>query len=165
VKPEISLSLITSALADFLAYYFPGVPVYNNPNQQSTELPAWFINFMPGSEIKKQIGNRYLRSLRVDLVYLDEYNLPDLYDRYLSVAETLDEKLELFAYDFEGKKYVMRTQDRNWRVSLADLHYEFNLNIRTSLSNPPNPFMQTIDSLNQKIKIIIDKGGASWTNK
>ena len=153
MKPEIDINLITSALSDFLAFYFPGMPVYNNPNQQETDLPAWFINFVPGSSIKKQVGNRYLRSLHIDLVYLEEYNLPDLYDRYLTVAETLDETLEVFAYVYEGQKYLLRTRERNWRVSLADLHYEFKLDVRVSLSKTPDPLMLTMESLNQKIKI------------
>jgi len=156
LKPEINLNLITSALADFLVFNFPGAPVYNNPNQQKTDLPAWFINFIPGSSITGQVGNRYMRSLHIDLVYLEEYNLPDLYDRYLTVAERLDETLEYFIYSYNDVKYLLHTCDRTWRVSLADLHYEFKMDIRVSLSKPPEPLMQTIEALNQKIKIQIE---------
>lgn len=152
MKPEINLELISRALAGVLAAEFPTSTVYDNPNQQKTKLPAWFINFMPGSSIKKQVDNRYMRTLRVDLVYLDEYNLPDLYDRYKSAAERLDEVLELFAYDYDGEQYLIRTYDRQWKMDLAALHYELRLEIRVSIEKPPQPKMEAIEELSERIK-------------
>ena len=154
-NPEISLPTITAALSDFLKNNFPDSTVYNNPNQQNTTLPAWFINFMPSSGIGKQVDNRYLRTLYVDLVYLLDYNLTDLYDQYTGAAEILDENLELFTYVNNDDSYLIRTYERKWNMGLADLHYKFKLDIRVSLSEPDNAKMLTIEQLN---KDVVERG-------
>jgi hypothetical protein len=150
---EISLHIISKALADLLIGLFPGAAVYDNPQQQKTALPAWFINFMPGSGVNKEIGNRYMRTLRVDLVNLEDYNLPDLYDRYKHAAEVLDQSLEFFSFTgSDGNVYMLHAHDRQWRMDLSAMHYEFRLDLRVSLDLPPDTAMQTIDSLTQTIK-------------
>jgi len=161
-KPVIDLAMVVSALSDFLKSKFPDAPVYSNPNQQGTDLPAWFINFVPGSSIKKEVGNRYMRGLHMVLDYVDEYNLVDLYDRYAAAAETLDENLELFAFSHNGGKYLLRTRERNWRMGLDALHYEFKLDVRVSIGEDPSPSMQKIQELNQKIKITAGRDGAKY---
>ena len=162
MKPEISLELISQALGGVLSAEFPESTVYDNPNQQNTSLPAFFINFMPGSGIAKQIGNRYMRTLRIDLVYLEDYNLPDLYDRYKHAAELLDEKLELIKYNCSYEdpdtgglvelQCLLRTFDRQWRVELSALHYEFRMELRVSIKLPQIPKMEVIEELSEKIK-------------
>lgn len=152
MKPKITNSLISSALSDVLALNFPDSTIYDNPNQQNTELPAWFINYIPGSSIKKAIDNRYWRSLHIDLVYLLEYDLPDVYDQYREAAEKLDEVLELFTYTQDEQSYLIRTYDRNWRMDLSALHYELRLDLRVSLDKPKDPVMERIAELNESVE-------------
>lgn len=151
MKPKIDISSISNALADVLAENFPDSTIYDNPNQQGTELPAWFINYIPGSTIKKAIGNRYWRNLHIDLVYLVEYDLPDLYDQYRAAAETLDEVLEMFKYKKDGQEYLIRTYDRTWRMDLSAMHYELRLDLRVSKETIKDPLMQRVDDLNETI--------------
>ena len=137
MKPQINIELINKALADFLNEYLPEATVYENPNQQGTDLPAWWIEYVPGSSIKKQIGNRFMRNLHVVLIYEDEYNLVDLNKRYEAVAEILDENLELFKYIQDGDTYFIRTYERNWSINLKSLRYDFKLNIKVSRQKNP----------------------------
>lgn len=152
MKPKITNSLISSALSDILAENFPDSTIYDNPNQQNTELPAWFINYIPGSSIQKAVNNRYWRSLHIDLVYLLEYDLPDVYDQYRDAAEKLDEVLELFTYTQDDQEYLIRTYDRNWRMDLSALHYELRLDLRVSLEKPKDPVMERIAELNESVE-------------
>jgi hypothetical protein len=151
MKPKIDISSISNALADVLAEHFPDSTIYDNPNQQGTELPAWFINYIPGSTIKKAIDNRYWRNLHIDLVYLVEYDLPDLYDQYRAAAEILDEVLETFKYTKDGQDYLIRTYDRTWKMDLSAMHYELRLDLRVSKETIKDPFMQRVDDLNETI--------------
>lgn len=162
-KPDVSIVLITHALADMLTTHFPGIKVYNNPNQQDTELPAWFIMFMPLSGIKPEIGNRYRRVMGVDLVYLEEYNKTNLYDKYLAMAETLDENLDLLACNYEvivdeakgeteRHTAYLHTYNREWKADLAEMHYQFRLEFRASRDLPDDVKMLVIQELTEMIK-------------
>lgn len=150
--PPISNSLINEALAGMLQKYFPQCDVYDNPNQQNTKLPAWFIQYVPDSSITKEINNRYIRTFEIDLVYLVEYNVPDLYDQYREAAETLDEVMGMFQYIYENNAFFIHTFNRNWRIDLDALHYRLKLKIRASLQQTDNPVMETIEDINESVK-------------
>jgi hypothetical protein len=151
IKPEISLKTVSSALADFLKGRFPDAHIYDNPNQQDTERPAWFIEFMPNSSVKKQIDGRYLRKLYIDLAYLTDYNLPDLFDIYKNAAEVLDEHLELLPYESDGESYLLRTYDRKWDVDLSALHYKLRLDLRVTRTKPESAKMLEIERLTERV--------------
>jgi hypothetical protein len=148
MKPKISVSIIDNGLAGYLNQLFPGVPVYNSPHQQKTDLPSFFIQHMPNSGIKKEIGAPYKRKLFIDLVYMEEYNLTGLEEKYCEIAEMLDANLELFPITQDSETFYMRTLDRTWEVELAALHYKFHLEFRTSLTKAEQDRMSIIQQLN-----------------
>ncbi len=69
-----SLHHVINSLAELLSEGYPEYPVYDSPNQQGTSFPCFFIFYMP-STIEDQIGNRYLRDLGVDIVFVQQRNL------------------------------------------------------------------------------------------
>lgn len=148
-KAIVSTETIIHALADFLKTRFPDSTIYSNPNQQNTKLPAWFINFVPDTGIKKEIGNRYVRTFHMDLAYLEEYNLPDLYDRYIRAAEIVDEHLEWFEIKHEDQAVLLKTHDRKWKVDLSSLHYRFKIKVHVSKSGAERTPLRTIERLNE----------------
>ena len=88
------------------------------------------------------------------MTYLDDYNLPDLQERYQTAAETLDLVMETFPYNDgtnEGT-VLIRTYDRDWRIDLDAMHYKFEIKERVSI---PKEYvkMQTIQELNEEVKI------------
>lgn len=143
---DFTTQAVVTALSDLLGELFPGKTVYANPKQQGTKTPAFFITFMP-SNIKKQVGNRWMREIGVDLVYQTKFDLPDLNDRYLAVAEMLDTALELFPMA-DGP---VRTYNRKWFVELDALHYQFKIMCRVSNPVSTTP-MQTIDGITEEVK-------------
>jgi hypothetical protein len=159
-KPKISIPAINGALADVLAKLLPGVTVRDNPSQQNAALPSVHIIYMPHSGIRKQVGGRHIRKLFADLVYLDDFNLTDLFNRYTKVAEILDANLETFPVTQDGVTFFLRTHERTWAVELSALHYKFHLELHTSISAPDDePFMETM-KLIQKLKGVNDNDGA-----
>ena len=90
-----TIQAISSSLADYLAPELPGVTFYDNPNQQGTKPPAVFLR-RTNARIAKKIGDRFLRTLGLDLVYLEEFNQVGIEDRYTAAADVLDRMLETF---------------------------------------------------------------------
>lgn len=133
-------------MAQMLGELFPGVPVYANPNRQGTRFPAFFVTWMP-SETAAQIGGRWLRTIGVDLTYLEELDREDQYDRFLAAAETLEEHMETIPMGGG----VLRTFGRKWFIRSDDLHYQFKLKVRVSLPSAV-PRIQSIEAVNSEVK-------------
>lgn len=128
-----SLEILTLSLASHLSPFFPQASFYADPNQQRTKTPCFFVQQRFAS-LEDKIGGRFLRKIGVDLVYLLDYNLPDLQRRYQNTADTLDEVLDLFVYSDGTETTWMRTEKRNWTISLDELHYKFDLHAWCSLA-------------------------------
>lgn len=138
---EFSIKNLAQSLADHLAPYFPSVHFYEDPNQQGAKLPCMFLQ-QRGGEIRLRQAGRLLRTIRLDLVYLEQFNRPDLQQVYTGAAEVLDEVLELFSYVSGGESDLLRTYDRDWTVEPDALHYKFELRVWVTKPKPDEPYMQ-----------------------
>ncbi len=144
-----TVSSVARSLADYLAPSFPGVTFYEGPNQQGSETPCMFLQQRYG-RIKKRQAGRWLRTVGLDLAYLEDCNLPNLQQRCEAAAEVLDQVLETFPYsDGEGTT-LLRTYDREWNTGGGDLHYKFELRVWVRLEEPAGAMMQTL-ILNQEV--------------
>lgn len=140
-----TITKIAESLAAYLASYLPGVTFYENPNQQGTELPCMFLQQRGPVKIENKLSDRYLRTIALDLTYLDDYNLTDLQERYQAVAEILDEVLETFPYvsglDFTDSSLI-RTYNRQWNTDLDGLHYKFEIRVWVRPSEDGTPMRE-----------------------
>ena len=142
---NLTVSTIAKSLADYLAPSFPGVMFAEDPNQEGAKPPMLFLQSRTG-RLERETGGYWLRILGLDLVYLLDYNLPDLQQRYQAAGEQLDLLLETFPYSdgtAEGTT-LLRAYDREWNIDLDELHYRFELRERVSLPEVFNP-METMD--------------------
>lgn len=132
---------IARSLADYLAPIFPEVTFFEDPNQQGTTIPAMFLQQRYAS-IDRKIGKRFFRKIGLDLTYLEDYNLPDMHQRYLAAAEKLDMVMDSFLYT-EGKEtVVILTYDRTWTLDLDALHYKFEIRVWIQPEEAKNPMEQ-----------------------
>lgn len=147
---NLTVSTISKSLADYLADYLapvlPGVAMYEDPNQQGSQPPCMFLQTRY-NRLSKEAGGYWLRTLGIDLVYLLDYNLPNLQQLYQQAGEALDLALETFPYSDGGagaEPVLLRTYDREWKVDRNELHYKFELRERVNI---PEQFvkMQTMD--------------------
>lgn len=145
---NFTLSAIASSLAAYLAPSFPGVTFYEDPNQQGTTTPCFFLQ-QRDAEIAPQISDRYYRTIRLDLTYLVDYNLPDMQQQYSAAADQLDFLMETFPYSDGTETGLVRTYNRVWRIDLDALHYNFDLQVRVTAPTTPIP-MESIQSLTQE---------------
>lgn len=130
---NFTITTLARSLADYLADVLPGVTMYEDPNQQGTDTQAMFLQQRYAS-IKKQTDGYFLRTIGLDLTYLEDYNLPDLQQRYQAAAEKLDVVMDTFPYsDQKGSGTVtVRAYDRDWTIDLDALHYKFEVRARVT---------------------------------
>lgn len=143
---NLMVSTISKSLADYLAPIFPGVTMYEDPNQQGSQPPCMFLQTRY-NRLKLEMGGYWLRTLGLDLTYLLGYNLPDLQRQYQAAAEALDLVMETFPYSdgsSEGQA-LLRTYDREWTVDLDAMHYKFELRERVTLPTPEAVKMQELE--------------------
>lgn len=147
---NLTVSTISESLADYLADYLapilPGVAMYEDPNQQGSQPPCMFLQTRY-NRLELEMGGYWLRTLGIDLVYLLDYNLPNLQQLYQQAGEALDLALETFPYSDGGagaEPVLLRTYDREWNIDHNELHYKFELRERVNI---PEQFvkMQTMD--------------------
>lgn len=141
---NFTVSTIASSLADYLAPTLPGVTMYEDPNQQGSKTPCIFLQ-QRFSYITHETGGFWLRRIGLDLTYLVDYNLPNMQRLYQSAAEALDIVMETFPYSdgTSADAVLLRTYEREWRIDLDALHYQFELRERVMLPETINP-MQTM---------------------
>lgn len=131
---NLTVTTIAKSLADYLAPCFPSVAFYEDSNQQGSIPPCMFLQTRY-NYTTLETGGLWRRRLGLDLTYLEDYNLPDLQQRYQRAGETLDLLMETFPYsDGEtARTILLRAHEREWRVDLDALHYRFELLERVSI--------------------------------
>lgn len=135
-----ALTQLLDSIGGALKESYPDILVYSNPNQQGTDIPCFFIFFMP-TETENRMGRRYMRNIGIDVVYLVEKNDPDAHDQLVAVADQLDFALEFISYG-NGK---LRTFDREWKIDDGELHYQFT--IKATVSYPDDtPSIESMES-------------------
>ena len=128
-----TLEHIVNSLAGLLKAEYPEYPVYDSPNQQGTRFPCFFIFFMP-STVDSHVGDRFLRDLGIDIVFVQQRNLVNGNVRIHAIAQYLDETLELFPYsDGSSDPVMIRTFERQWKNEDMELHYQFHIRQRVAL--------------------------------
>lgn len=140
---NFTIMTLAKSLADYLAPYFPGVAFYEDPNQQGTKCPCLFLQ-VRYNYLTRETGGYWLRRLGLDLTYLADYNLPNLQSLYQQAGEQLDLVMDSFPYSDGEESSRVFTHEREWRVDLDALHYQFELLERVTLPEDFNP-IQTMD--------------------
>lgn len=118
-------------IAKSLAAYLNGkltATFYEDPIQQGASMPCCFLQ-QRSAKIEKRMDNRWLRTIQLDLTYLEDYNLTDLQTKYQAAAEVLDYCLETFPYLDGNQSTLLRTYNRDWSIDLDALHYKFELRV------------------------------------
>ena len=139
---NFSLKNVAKSLADYLSPSFPGLTFYEDPAQQALDCPCAFLQ-LRSSNTQRRIRGWQYRDILLDLTYLEDYNLPDLQQRYQAAAEILDDVMASFPYSDESGTILMLTYERQWRIDLDALHYNFSIHVQQEPDEPFNP-MQTL---------------------
>lgn len=146
-----TLEAIINSLAKVLKAAYPDYPIYDSPNQQGTVFPCFFIFFMPSS-IEGQIGERFIRDLGVDIVFVQQRNIVNGNALIHRIAEYLDQALDLFLYeDGSGDTAFIHTYERQWQNEDMELHYQFHIRQRVAVPQEVI-LMQVMEENNAYVK-------------
>jgi len=140
-----TMETLAWSLSDYLAPKMPSVTFYDNPNQQGTATPALFLR-RTNARIAKKVGGRFLRTLGLDLVYLEDPNQTDMDSCCAHAAEVLDEVLETFPCGTA----LLRTYERRWDITDGVLHYKFDLKLWVSREEDA-VLMRSIQSYHEEV--------------
>ena len=140
---NFTVSTIAASLAAYLSPLFPGVTFYQNPNQQGTNPPCMFLQ-QRYSYRKRRTSGQWLRTIGLDLTYLEDYNLPNMQQLYQAAVETLDGAMDSFPYSDGASTTTVLTYDRDSRIDLDAMHYKFELRVVVEHPQAGTP-MQTMD--------------------
>lgn len=143
-----SLDYISKSLANYLAPYFPGLTFYSDPVQQALNCPCAFLQ-VKNTNVSRRIHNRIYREIYLDLTYLEDYNLVDLQQRYRKAAGILDGCMDSFPLSDGENSITLLAYNRQWRIDLDALHYNFVLHVQEDLAETGTP-MQTM-SVDQEV--------------
>ena len=147
---EITTQLIHASYASVIRTIDENANIYDNPNQQGTYYPAWFIVHRSPVELQKGIG-RWTLVYQIDIWYMLKSNQTRLYDQYSAIAEQLDDKLEYLP--IFGTDACVHVLDRSWGLELDALKYSTTLRLYASKGpKPVIPYMEVVEDLRVFLK-------------
>lgn len=153
---EISTQIIHASFASVINAIDSDANIYDNPNQQGTVYPAWFIVHRSPVEVSREFGkknncNYYTITYQIDIWYMIQQNITRMFDKYSLIAEQLDSKLEYLK--IFNSDAVVHVYDRSWGLEMNALKYSTTLRLRVRSNNnfEPTP-MQVITDFNSYIK-------------
>ena len=128
-----SIEYLIQSVAGTLKSAFPGVDIHDNPTQQKSGWPCFYI-FLRPSDIRDQLSARDMRNIALDIVYVQERNTPDANAALYSVAETLDELLDVVPYSdgSDENPVPLHTHERDYSIEDQELHYRLRISQRVA---------------------------------
>ena len=139
---EISTEIVHKSLAAVAASIVPNSYVYDNPNQQGTHLPAWFIVHREPVRIERENQRRAWIIFGIDLYYMIELNTPRVFDEYARVGDALDCALTYLR--IYGTDKLVHVFERSWELAMNCLKYSLTLRIRCAPDLPLPSMMGTL---------------------
>lgn len=130
---EISTQIIHNSYAAVINKIDHKANIYDNPNQQGTAYPAWFIVHRSPVEVAREFGKRmngncYMLTYQIDIWYMIQQNIPRLYDQYTAIAERFDSEIEYLP--IFGSDAIVHVYDRSWSLELNAMKYSTTLKLR-----------------------------------
>lgn len=148
---QIDTQVIHASIASVLNGIDPAAQIFDNPTQQGTPYPAWYIVHRAPVERQREVGNRYILVYQIDIWYLLQQNITRMFDQYTAVAEQLQEQIEyLPIYGFEN--VCIHTFENSWGLEMNAMKYSITLRIRCSRSTEPDTKMAVIENLEVFLK-------------
>lgn len=148
---EISTATVHNSIAQLLTAITPDAHVYDSPNQQKTELPAWFIVHREPTRIERKISRCEL-VYSIDAVYMLSFNLTQLYNEYSLIGDALDSALNYLRIGDASAGVLVHVFNRRWQPDPDGLKYSFELRFRVAPDTVLTETMQVIEDLQTYLK-------------
>ena len=148
---KFTIDDLLSSIAGVLKTKYPDNPIYISPNQQGIKVPCFFIFLMP-SMITDEVGERYMRNLGIDVIFVQERNIVNGYSEIYEVLDFLDSNLSVIPYsDGENEAIPIHTFENRSSIEDQELHYQFHVRQRVHIPQT-SALMRVLEDSNVKIK-------------
>lgn len=148
---QIDTQVIHASIASVLNGIDSSAQIFDNPTQQGTPYPAWYIIHRSPVERQREVGNRYVLVYQIDIWYLLQQNITRMYDQYTAIAEMLQESIEyLPIYGYKG--ITVHTYENSWSLEMSAMKYSITLRLRCSRSTEPDTKMAVIENFEVFLK-------------
>lgn len=148
---QIDTQVIHSSIASVLNGIDSTAQIFDNPTQQGTPYPAWYIVHRAPVERQREVGNRYVLVYQIDIWYMLQQNITRMFDQYTAVAEQLQQSIEyLPIYGYNN--VTVHTYENSWGLEMNAMKYSITLRLRCSRATVPDVKMAVIDNLEVFLK-------------
>ena len=147
---NFTIPKIIDSIAGQLTALYPNVPVYDSPSY-NTSYPCFYV-FVTVPNIKDEIDGAEMRDIGLDVVYVQQRNIPAQNAELMDVLETLDEGFDMLTYVDGNESTPLHTHDRNGNIEDQELHYKFSIRQRVSREEIHH-YMAEMEELNVEIEI------------
>ena len=104
--PEFNTNAILSSVADCIYEATHNENIYTSPINAGKSLPRFFVLEGGGNPVtEKETNETGYKKVFIDIVYEENYNLPNLYDEYRNMADKISNAI------YFNLKYVIRDKD------------------------------------------------------
>lgn len=146
----LTIDNLIDSIAGVLKTGYPSIPVYSSANQQGTSYPCFFVQEMP-SYTHPEMNDRNRREIGVDVVYVQQRNVPNARADVRQVIDYLDEMTEVFPYTDGTDTCPIRAFDRAWSYEDQELHYKMTFRLIVGRERD-NILMQTMEEEDVEVK-------------
>ena len=152
---NLTINDLISSIADQLTRTFPAetglckYPIRKSPTLDTT-YPCFFV-FVVNPSIDDEPGGTNVRETRLDIVFVQERNVPDQNDELYNIMEKLDEAFDFVEYTDKYGTCLFHVYERNSTIEDQELHYKFTIRQRVWTSKVDIP-MQNMEEANVEIK-------------
>lgn len=138
---------IISSVALHLQSLF-SYPVYDSPTID-TAFPCFFV-FLMNPVVTDEIIPYGKRDIPLDVVFVQQRNVPNANQQIHAIAETLDEAMDMLPYTDGTNTVPLHTYERSWSIEDQELHYQFTLRQRVTILQP-GVKMNTMEEANVEV--------------
>lgn len=124
-----TLEALINSVAGVIKAGYPTMNVYGSATQQGAEYPCFFVQEIP-SNLYPEINDRNRREIALDIIYVQERDIPNAREDMRGVIDFLDYNLDTFAYTepaAEGETpetCYLRAFSHAWSYEDQELHYK-----------------------------------------
>lgn len=120
---RFTLEALINSVAGVIKAGYPTMNVYGSATQQGAEYPCFFVQEIP-SNLYPEMNDRSRREIALDIIYVQERDIPNAREDMRGVIDYLDYNLDTFTYTDGTESCMLRAFSHAWSYEDQELHYK-----------------------------------------
>ena len=120
---RFTLEALINSVAGVIKAGYPTMNVYGSATQQGAEYPCFFVQEIP-SNLYPEMNDRNRREIALDIIYVQERDIPNARADVRGVIDYLGYNLDTFTYTVGTETCMLRAFSHAWSYEDQELHYK-----------------------------------------